>query len=146
MRRNLIWNDNGDRVITHTTKVMLKILQDSLQEYIDQEQSDVQAALRKGRETRDPIANISWFIEKAREIQKKTSTNALLTMPKHLPGWITSNCGQFLKRSVYQTNLSDTWEICMQVKKQQLEPDMEQQAGSRSGKEYVKAVYVTLLI
>ena len=68
---------------------MLKILQDRLQQYIDQEQSDVQAALRKGRETRDPIANISWFIEKAREIQKKTSTNALLTMPKHLPRWIT---------------------------------------------------------
>jgi hypothetical protein len=50
---------------------MLKILQDRLQQYIDQEHSDVQAALRKGRETRDPIANISWFIEKAREIQKK---------------------------------------------------------------------------
>ena len=49
---------------------MLKILQDRLQQYIDQEQSDVQAALRKGRETRDPIANISWFIGKAREIQK----------------------------------------------------------------------------
>ena len=67
----MIWNDNGDRVITHTTKVMLKILQDRLQQYIDQERSDVQAALRKGRGTRDPIANICWFIEKAREIQKK---------------------------------------------------------------------------
>ena len=50
---------------------MLKILQDRLQQYIDQERSDVQAALRKGRGTRDPIANICWFIEKAREIQKK---------------------------------------------------------------------------
>jgi len=144
VRRNLIWNDNGDRVITHTTKVMLKILQDRLQQYIDQEHSDVQAALRKGRETRDPIANISWFIEKAREIQKKTSTNALLTMPKHLPGWITWNCGQFLKRSVYQTNLSDSWEICMQVTKQQLELDMEQWTGSKLGKKYIKAVHCNL--
>ena len=57
---------------------MLKILQDKLQQYIDQEQSDVQAALRKGRGARDPIANIGWFIEKAREMQKKTYTSALL--------------------------------------------------------------------
>ena len=55
--------------------------------------------------------------------------------------WITTNCGKFLKRWEYQTTLPASWEICMQVKKQQLELDMEQQTGSKSGKEYVKAVY-----
>ena len=62
-------------------------------------------------------------------------------MPKPLTVWITINCGKFLKWSEYQTTLCDTWEICMQVKKQQLEPDMEQWTGSKLGKEYVKPVY-----
>ena len=72
---------------------------------------------------------------------RKTSTSALLTMPKPLTVWITTNCGKFLKRWEYQTTWPDSWEICMQVRKQQLELDMEQQTGSKSGKEYVKAVY-----
>ena len=55
--------------------------------------------------------------------------------------WITTNCGKFLKKWEYQTPLPASWEICMQVKKQQLQPDMEQQTGSILGKEYVKAVY-----
>ena len=55
--------------------------------------------------------------------------------------WITTNCGKFLKRWEYQTTWPASWEICMQVKKQQLELDMEKQTGSKSGKEYVKAVY-----
>ena len=71
--------------------------------------------------------------------RKKSS--ALLTMPKPLIVWITTNCGKFLKRWEYQTTFPASWEICMQVKKQQLELDMEQQTGSKSGKEYVKAVY-----
>ena len=58
--------------------------------------------------------------------------------------WITTNCGKFFKRWEYQTTLPASWEICMQVKKQQLEPDMEQQTGSKLGKEYVKAVYCHL--
>ena len=62
-------------------------------------------------------------------------------MPKPLTVWITTNCGKFLKRWEYQTTLPASWEICMQVKKQQLEPDTEQQIGSKLGKEYVKAVY-----
>ena len=62
-------------------------------------------------------------------------------MPKPLSVWITTNCGKFLKRWEYQTTLPASWEICMQVRKQQLEPDMEQQAGSKLAKEYVKAVY-----
>ena len=72
---------------------------------------------------------------KKQENSRKTSTSASLTM------WITTNCGKFLKRSEYQTTLLVSWETCMQVKKQQLEPEVEQQTGSKSGKEYIKAVY-----
>ena len=75
---------------------------------------------------------------------RKTSTPALLTTRKPLTVWITINCGKFLKRWEYQTTLPASWEICMQVKKQQLELDMEQQTGSKLGKEYVKAVYCHL--
>ena len=74
---------------------MLKIPQARLQQYVNRELSDVQAGFRKGRGTRDQIANICWIIEKAREFQKKTSTSALLTMPKPLIVWITINCGKF---------------------------------------------------
>ena len=62
-------------------------------------------------------------------------------MPKLLTVWITDNCGEFIKRWEYQTTSPASWEICNQVKKQQLELDMEQQMDSKSGKEYVKAVY-----
>ena len=65
-------------------------------------------------------------------------------MLKPLTVWITTNCGKFLKRCEYQTTLPASWEICMQVKKQQLEPDMEQRICSKLRKEYIKAVYVTL--
>ena len=81
---------------------------------------------------------------KTQEHSRKTSTSALLTMPKPLTVWITTNCGKFLKRWEYQTTLPAFWEICMQVNKQQLELDMEQQTGSKSGKEYVKAIYCHL--
>ena len=70
---------------------MLKILQVRLQQYMNQEIPDVQAGYRKGRGTRDQIANIQWIIKKARESQKKTSLSALLTMPKPLTVWITTN-------------------------------------------------------
>ena len=73
---------------------MLKILQARLQQYMNRELPDVQADFRKGRETRDQIANIHWIIEKAREFQKK-SISALLTMSKPLTVWITINCGRF---------------------------------------------------
>ena len=81
---------------------MLKILQARLQQYMNHELPDVQAGFRKGRGTRDQIANIHWIIEKAREFQK-TSPSALLTMPKPLTVWITTNCGKFFKRWEYQT-------------------------------------------
>ena len=78
---------------------------------------------------------------KKRESPKKTSTSASLTMPKPLTVWITTNCGKFFKRWEYQTTWSAFWEVCIQVKKQQLELDMEQQTGSKSGQEYVKVLY-----
>ena len=81
-------------LISHASKVMLKILQARLQQYVNCEHPDVQAGFRKGRGTRDQIANIRWMIEKAREFQK-TSISALLTMPKPLTLWITINCGKF---------------------------------------------------
>ena len=81
-------------LILHAAKVMLKILQARLQQYVNREVPNVQAGFRKGRETRDQIANIPWIMEKAREFQK-TSISALLTMPKPLTVWITINCGTF---------------------------------------------------
>ena len=80
---------------------MLKILQARLQQYVNCELADVQAGFRKGRGTRDQIVNIQWIIEK--ESSRKTSTFALLTMPKPLTVWITINCGKFFKRWEYQT-------------------------------------------
>ena len=75
---------------------MLKILQSRLQQYVNCELSDVQAGFRKGRGTRDQIANIRWKnTEKTREFQKKTSISALMTMPQPLTVWITINCGKF---------------------------------------------------
>ena len=81
-------------LISRTSKVMLKILQARLQQYVNHEIPNVQAGFRKGRGTRDQIANILWIMEKAREFQK-TPISALLTMPKPLTVWITINCGQF---------------------------------------------------
>ena len=78
---------------------------------------------------------------KKQETSRKTSISASLTTLKPLTMQITTNCGKFLKRWEYQTTWHASWEICMQVKKQQLELDMEQQIGSKSGKEYIKAVY-----
>ena len=109
---------------------MLKILQAKHQQYVNRELPDVQAGFRKGRGTRDQIANIRWIIEK-QESSRKTSISALLTMPKPLTVWITINCGKFWKRREYQTTWPASWEICMQVRKQQLELDMEQQTGSK---------------
>ena len=99
-------------LIPHASKVMLKILQARLQQYVNHALPDVQAGFRKGRGTRDQIANIRWIMEKAREFQKKTSISALLTMSKPLTVWITRNCGKFFKRWEYQTTLPTSWEIC----------------------------------
>ena len=81
---------------------------------------------------------------KRQESSRKTPTFALLAMPKPLIVWITTNCGKFFKRWEYQTTWPASWEICMQFRRQQLELDMEQQTGSKLGKEYIKAVYCHL--
>ena len=95
---------------------------------MNQELPDVKAGFRKGRGTRDQIASICWIIEKAREFQK----NIYFCFIDYTKAFvqITTNCGKFLKREGYQTTLSVSWEACMQVKKQQLEPYMEQLTGS----------------
>ena len=123
--------------ISHTSKVTLKILQVRLQKYVNSELPDFKAEFRKGRGTRDQIANICWIIEKARVPEKHPFLLYWLcqrlywTMPKPLTVWITINCGKFWKRWEYQTTCPASWEICMQVREQQLELDMEQQTGSK---------------
>ena len=123
-------------LFSHAGKVMLKILQDRLKQYINHEVLDVQAGFRKGTGTRDQIANICWIIKKAREFHK----NIYFCFIDYAKAFdcVDHNCGKFLKRWEYQTILPASWEICMQVKKQQLELDMEQ-TGSKLGKEYFKA-------
>ena len=81
--------------ISYTSKVMFKILQARLQQYVNCELPDVQAGFRKGRGTRGQIASIHWIMEKARELHETTYTSALLTMPKHLTVWITITYGKF---------------------------------------------------
>ena len=121
--------------------VMLKILQARLQQYVNCELPDVQAGFRKGRGTRDQIANIRLIIEKARESQKNIYFCYCLTMLKPLTAWITTNYRKFLERWEYQTTLPVSWETCMQVKKQELESDIEQWTCSKLGKDYIKAIY-----
>ena len=89
-------------LISHASKVMFKIVQARLQQYMNREFPDVQAGFRKGRGTRDQIVNFHWIIEKARQFQK-TSISALLIMQKPLPVWITTNSERFLKSWEYQT-------------------------------------------
>ena len=91
---------------------------------------DVQAGFRKGRGTRDQIANIHWIIEKAREFQKNIYF-CFIDCTKAFDCMDHSKLEKFLKRREYQTTLPASWEICMQVKRQQLELDMEQQTGSK---------------
>ena len=105
---------------------MLKILQARLQQYLNHELPDVQAGFRKGRGTRDQIANIRWIIEKAREFQKNIF---FCFIDYSLTVWITINCGKFWKRWEYQTTWPASWETYMQVRKQEL--DTEQQTGSK---------------
>ena len=118
---------------------MLKILQDRLQQRLNQELPDVQTGFRKCRGTRNQTVNIHWIIEKAREFQKNiyfcfTDYAKAFDYVDHNKLW------KFWRRWEYQTTWPASWEICMYVRKQQLELDMEQQTSSKSGKEYIKAV------
>ena len=129
-------------LISYASHVLFIIIQARFQHYMNHELPDVQAGFRKGRGTRDQIASIRWIIEKAREFQENIYF-CFIDYAKPLTVSITINCGKFWKRWEYQTTWPASWEICMQVKKQQLELDMEQQTGSKLGKEYVKAAYLT---
>ena len=109
---------------------MLKILQATLQQYVNRELPDVQAGFRRGRGTRDQIANIRWIMEKAKEFQKNIYfcfidyANAFDCVD-HNKLW------KILKEMGIPDHLTGSWEICMQARKQQLELDMEQQTGSK---------------
>ena len=100
-------------LISYSSRIMLKILQDRLQQYMNLEFPNVQAGFRKDRGTRDQMTNIHWIIETTREFQKNKQTNkqtnksasASLTMLKPLTVWITTNCGKFFKRWKHQTTL-----------------------------------------
>ena len=116
-------------LIWHASNVMLKILQARLQQYVNCELLDVQAGFRKGRGTRDQIANICWIIEKAREFQKNIYF-CFIDYAKAFDCCGSQETGKFFKRWEYQTTWPASWEICMRVRKQQLELDMEQQTGS----------------
>ena len=116
-------------LISHASKEMLKILQARLQQYVNREIQMFKLVLEKAEEPEIKLPT-SAGSSKNQESSRKT-ISALLTMPKPLTVWITINCGKFWKRWEYQTTWPASWEICMQVRKQQLELDMEQQTGSK---------------
>ena len=101
---------------------------------------DVQAGFRKGRGTRDRIANICWIKEKAREFQKNIYF-CFIDYTKAFYCTDHNKLCKILKRWEFQSTLCASWETCLQIKKQQLEPDMEQLTGSKLVKEYNKAIY-----
>ena len=124
---------------------MLKILLARLQQYMNRELPDVQPGFRKGRGTRDQIANILWIIKKAREFQKNIYF-CFIDYSKAFDCVDHNKLWKILKEMEYKTTWPASWEICMQVKKQQLELNMEQQTGSKLGKEYIRLYIVTMLI
>ena len=103
-------------LISHVTKVMVNILTVRVSQYVKWEHPYVHAGFRKGRGTRDQLANIRWFRVKARVFQKNIYF-CFIDYAKDFV-WITTNCGKFFKRWEYQTTLPASWESCMQVKKQ----------------------------
>ena len=117
---------------SHASKVMLKILQARFQQYMNWEFPDVQAGFRKDRGTRDQITNIHWIIKKRKRVPEK----CLFLYWLHQSLWLcgSQQTGKFFKRWEYQTTIPTSWESCMQVKKQGLEPEMEQWTGSKLGK------------
>ena len=105
-------------LISHASKVMFKILQARLQQYMNDALPDVQAGFRKGRGTRDQIANICWIIKETRQFQINIYIWFIDYVKAFDSVWITTNCGKFWKRWEYQTTWPASWEICMQIKKQ----------------------------
>ena len=117
-------------LISHANKGMLKILQARLQQYMNMNFQMFKLDLEKPEKTEIKLPT-SDGSSKKQESSRKTFISALLTMPKPLTVWITTNCGKFWKRWEYQTTWLASWETCMQVSKQQSELDIEQQTGSK---------------
>ena len=127
-------------LISHASKVMLKILQARLQQYVNHEFIDVQAKFRKGRGTRDQIANIHWIIEK-QEFQK-TIYFCFIDYAKAFDCVDHNKLeNSYRDGNTRPSDLPPEISVHRSIKKQQLELDMEQQTGSQLGKEYIKAVY-----
>ena len=118
-------NCHTTALISHASKVMLKILQARLQQYVNRELQMFKLDLGRAEEPEIKLPTSVGSLKK-QESSRKTSTSALLTMTKPLIVWITTNCGNFWKRWEYQTTWPASWEIYMQVRRPQLEPDMEQ--------------------
>ena len=117
-------------LISHSSKVMLKIFQVRFQEYVNRKLPDVAAGFKKADEPEIKLPTTAGLWKK-KQSSRKTSISALLTMPKPLTVWITTNCGIFWKKWEYQTTWPASWETCVQVRKQQLELDMEHQTDSQ---------------
>ena len=115
-------------LISHASKVMPQILQARLQQYVNWELPDLQACFRKAEEPEIKLP-ASAGSSKKQESSRKASISAFLTTPKPSTVWITINCGKLWRRWEYQTTWPASWETCMQVRKQQLELDREQQTG-----------------
>ena len=127
-------------LISHASKVMLKILQARLQQYVNRELPDVQAGFRKGRGTRDQIADIRWIMEKIREFQKNIYF-CFIDYAKAFDCVDHNKLWKILKEKGVPDYPTCLLRTNIQVRKQQLELDMEQKTGSKQEKEYVKAVY-----
>ena len=117
-------------LISHISKVMLKILQARLQQYTNHELPDVQAGFRKGRGTRDQIYNIHWIVKKAREFQKNICF-CFIDYAKAFDCVDHNKLWKILKEMQYQTTWPASWETYMQVRKQQLELGIEKETGSQ---------------
>jgi len=132
--KGFLWNYWDNHLFTFKViiiiKVMLKILQARLQQYVTMNFQMFKLALEKAEEPEIKLPT-SAGSSKKQESSGKTSIFALLTMPKPLTVWITITCGKFWKRCKYQTTWPASWETYMQVRQQQLELDMEQQTGSK---------------
>ena len=131
-------------LISHASKVVLKILQARIQQYVNCEIPDVQAGFRKCRWTRDQIANICWIMEKARELQKNIYFH-FIDYAKLLTVLITTNW-KILQEWEYQTTWPASWKICMQVKKQQLGLNIENRLNPNRERSTSRLYIVTLLI
>ena len=145
MPKNFQTTTQSIALISHASKVMFKILQVRVQQYMTWEIPDVQAEFRKARGTRDQIANICWIIKKASEF-KENIYFCFIDYTKAFDYVDHNKLWKFRKRWEYQTTWPASWEICMQVKKQQLELDMEQQTGSKYRERSTSRLYIATLL